>query len=350
MTAAALSPTGYPGQEAPRSRFWLWVVLSVAAHLVLFAILSLSLLQPPETPPPPQPMDVTIADDVGLKAAAPQAVTPPAQSRAPVIDKPEEAAAPAEVAPEPAPPKPQPEAAPPPRPAPPQPAPPKPQPVARPEPAKVKPAPKAPAKPEPKKETAPATKTVAKAETKKAAAPAAKPAPRAPAKPAPAAPSKSTAKPTAAKGSGASTTSTKPRASGAALGDIMKGISAEKSTSTTVTPKAAVMSQTALMDIGAKIKQQVQPCANRQVNPGPGAEKIRVVVRLHINKDGSLRGQPEIVDHDGVDDDNRRYLRQVDDRAIATFMGCQPLRGLPPDLYSVPNGWSNFLLRYKLPG
>ena len=130
----------------------------------------------------------------------------------------------------------------------------------------------------------------------------------------------------------------------------MIGLGATPSKSKTATPQGAVMSQQAMMDIGSKIKQQVQPCANRQVNPGPGAERIRVTIRLRINRDGTLASRPSIEGHDGVDADNNRYQRQVDDRAIATFMGCQPLRGLPPELYDVPNGWSNFLLRYKLPG
>jgi hypothetical protein len=130
----------------------------------------------------------------------------------------------------------------------------------------------------------------------------------------------------------------------------MSGLSATPNRSKSATPQGATMSAAAMMDIGQKIKQQVQPCANRQTNPGPGAERIRVTIRLRINRDGTLAVRPSIEGHDGVDADNSRYQRQVDDRAIATFMGCQPLRGLPADLYDVPNGWSNFLLRYKLPG
>lgn len=130
----------------------------------------------------------------------------------------------------------------------------------------------------------------------------------------------------------------------------MKGVGATPNNSKSTTPQGATMSAAAMMDIGQKIKQQVQPCANRQTNPGPGAERIRVTIRLRINRDGTLAARPTIEGHDGIDGDNARYQRQVDDRAIATFMGCQPLRGLPADLYDVPNGWSNFLLRYKLPG
>jgi hypothetical protein len=94
----------------------------------------------------------------------------------------------------------------------------------------------------------------------------------------------------------------------------------------------------------------VQPCANRQVTPGPGAERIQVAINLRLNRDGSLAARPRIVGHTGIDDENERYQARVDDLAIATFVGCSPLTGLPPELYDVQNGWSNFTLRYKLPG
>ena len=277
---------------------------SAAIHVALIAGLSLVLLTPPKPPPPPAPMDVTIADDVGLVATAPQNVTPPAQSRAPELGTPEDAA-PASPAlePVPIPPKPKPaEAAP------------------APKPAEI-------AKPQPKK-----------------------PAPPQPAKPqARPAPSGALA---GIIGRGAGTT---PGASartprGSSLGGVMNGLGATPNNAKSVKPQGATMSATAAMDISQKIKQQVQPCANRQTNPGPGAERIRVTIRLRINRDGTLASRPTIEGHDGVDGDNARYKDQVDDRAIATFMGCQPLRGLPADLYDVPNGWSNFLLRYKLPG
>ncbi|MBN8816672.1 MAG: cell envelope biogenesis protein TolA [Sphingomonas sp.] len=279
---------------------------SAALHAVLLVGLSVVLLSPPKPPPPPAPMDVTIADDVGLVAAAPQNLTPPAQSRAPDLGKPEDAApsAPAPEVAEPAPPKPQPVA----------PTLPKPAEVAKPQPRKP-----APPKPQPAK---------------------------VPARPAP---SSNLAK-IVGKGSGATPGATANRPRGSSLGGVMSGLGTTLNNSKSTTPQGAVMSQQAAMDIGQKIKQQVQPCANRQTNPGPGAERIRVTIRLRINRDGTLAARPTIEGHDGVDGDNARYQRQVDDRAIATFMGCQPLRGLPPDLYDVPNGWSNFLLRYKLPG
>jgi outer membrane biosynthesis protein TonB len=308
VSGIAVSPILRPIPPERNDRLWIAVGVSLLAHLVLFTILS---LLPPSPPPPPvAPMDVTIADDVGLKAGAPNTTIDPAESKAPDIGNPEDSAppAPAEDKAEPAPPKPQPEAAPPPKPAP-----------------------------------------VAKPEPKKPAPPAPKPAPKAQPKPAVAAPAKPAVKP--GKGTGSTANATKPKARGLNFGsDYFKGASSKPSPATGTAPKSATMSQQAAMDIGQKIKQQVQPCANRQVNPGPGAERIRVTIRLKINRDGTLASRPVIVGHDGVDDDNRRYQRQVDDRAIATFMGCQPLRGLPPELYDVPNGWSDFSLRYKLPG
>ena len=308
MSGIAVSPILRPIPQERDDRLWIAIGLSLLAHLVLFTILS---LLPPSPPPPPvAPMDVTIADDVGLKAGAPNTTIDPAESKAPDIGNPEDSAppAPAEDKAEPAPPKPQPEAAPPPKPAP-----------------------------------------VAKPEPKKPAPPAPKPAPKAQPKPAVAAPAKPEVKP--GKGTGSTANAIKPKARGLNFGsDYFKGASTKPSPATGTAPKSATMSQQAAMDIGQKIKQQVQPCANRQVNPGPGAERIRVTIRLKINRDGTLASKPMIVGHDGVDDDNRRYQRQVDDRAIATFMGCQPLRGLPPELYDVPNGWSDFSLRYKLPG
>lgn len=294
---------------------------SAAIHVALFAGLSLVLLTPPKPPPPPPPMDVTIADDVGLVATAPQNVTPPAQSQAPELGKPEDAA-PAAPAPEP------------------QPVPVKPAPapkVAEPAPPKPRPAPVPPPKPA----------AVAKPQPQKPS-PAAAPRPQ-PAKARPA-PSGALAGVVGRTGAGTTPGAASRTPRGSSLGGVMSGLGATPNNSKSATAQGATMSAAAAMNIGQKIKQQIQPCADRQVNPGPGAERIRVTMRLRINRDGTLAARPTIEGHDGVDADNARYQRQVDDRAIASFMGCQPLRGLPPDLYDVPNGWNNFLYRYKLPG
>lgn len=285
--------------------------VAAAGHLVLFAALSASFLaKPPKTTPPA--MEVSLADDIALTATAPAAVEPPAPSIAPDSGPPEDAApppAPAETAPEPAPPAPQPKPAPPPKPAP----------VAQ---AKPKPAPPAPAK-------------------------------QVAAKPAPSQPAKTPPKPAAKPGTGTQVASNNARPRGAILGDdFLKGLTADRSNPTArgQTPRAATVDAKARADIASAIIRQVQPCADRQVIPGPGAEKIRVDMRLSINRDGSLAARPVVVGRSGVDDSNQRYVDRVEDLAIATFVGCAPLRGLPADLYAVPGGWRLFTLRYKLPG
>ena len=172
-----------------------------------------------------------------------------------------------------------------------------------------------------------------------------RPVPREAVKPAPAKPAetKTSSKP--------KTTSGKAKESrGSNLGDLLKGIGSDPSPSKSQKPTGAVMSSQAMTSIAAAILRQVQPCANRQVKPGPGAERIRVTINLRLNRDGSLAARPRVVDRTGVDDSNRRYLDRVEDLAIATFVGCSPLRGLPEELYDVKNGWSNFSLRYSLPG
>jgi type IV secretory pathway VirB10-like protein len=137
---------------------------------------------------------------------------------------------------------------------------------------------------------------------------------------------------------------------GARVGpDLLKGIGDDPA-SRSQRPTGAVMSSQARADIGSLISRQVQPCANRQSKPGPGAERIRVSIRLRLNRNGSLASAPEVIGQDGVDESNRHYLERVIDNTIATFTGCSPLRGLPEELYDVPSGWRVFTLRYRLPG
>ena len=328
------------------------LAIAVAGHIVLFGLLSVGFLS---TPNPEKlkvtPIDISLVKDVALDAASPTPNQQAAQSVAPEEGAPEDAAPPepveAEPEPQPAPPPPAPQPKPQPKPQPrpepkPEPAP-KPRPVPKPEP-KPKPVERPQPKPQPKPKPAPARPAPAK--------------PVREAKPAPARPTRSEAKPAAApkpttpaRGSGKSETAKTTRPRGSHLGaDFLKGLSADPSLSKSQAAPAARIGAQQLANIASAILRQVQPCANRQVTPGPGAERIRVAINLHLNKDGSLAAAPRVVGHSGVDGENERYVDRVDDLAIATFKGCSPLRGLPAELYDVPGGWSNFTLRYKLPG
>lgn len=307
--------------------------VAAAGHLVLFGLLSVGFLA---TPNPEklksQPVEVSLIEEVALESAAPAPAADPAQSMAPEEGPPEDAAPPE---PAPAPPEPAPE----PQPAPPPPAP---APAPRPQPAPPRPAPQPKAAPKaaPKQPTPPPAQP--KAAPKQAQ-------PKAAPKQVAAAPKQTTT--AVKKGTGSTQTASAARPRGSRLGDdFLKGLSAEPSRSTNPNPPAARVGAQQAANIGAAIQRQIQPCANRQVSPGPGAERIRVAINLRINRDGSLASRPTVRGSTGVDDDNRRYVDRVEDLAVAAFVGCAPLRGLPPELYDVPGGWSNFTLRYKLPG
>jgi hypothetical protein len=135
--------------------------------------------------------------------------------------------------------------------------------------------------------------------------------------------------------------------------DFLKGISDDKLAprpGPAPKPAAAKFDAAALASIQQAIRRQIQPCADRQVDPGPGANRIRVTLNLKLSKSGRLRGSPSVVRTSGVDDENARYEERVKDLAVAAYTGCSPLTGLPSDLYQTPQGgWSNINMTYRLP-
>ncbi|HTU10410.1 MAG TPA: cell envelope biogenesis protein TolA [Allosphingosinicella sp.] len=138
------------------------------------------------------------------------------------------------------------------------------------------------------------------------------------------------------------------RNTGSLLGpDLLRGIGRDPASRSNNPP--AQMTGQAAANIAQAITRQIQPCANRQVYPGPGAERIVTPVILRLNPDGSLAGRPRVGAQRGVDDENRRYAQRVADLAVNAFVSCAPLRGLPAELYDVPRGWSNFTMNYRLP-
>lgn len=284
--------------------------VAVIGHLLVLGILSASFLASrPPVKPLQTPIDVSLVDEVGLVATAPQATVPPAESRAPDPGPPEDAAPPepSPPAPMPAPPVPQPRAAPPPKPA-------------------------AIAKPTPPQKTAPEAKPAPdKTPLKRQAAP------------------PSTARPTLKPSTGSDVASVKPRPRGSRLGDdFLKGLTDQPSTSKSVTPRAARIDAQALAGIQDAIRRQIQPCADRQVNPGPGANAIVTTLNLRLNPDGTLAATPTVVRQTGTDGENDRYSRRVIDLGIAAFKGCAPLR-LPPEFYQTANGgWNNINYNWQL--
>ena len=295
--------------------------VALAGHGVLLAVLSLGLASERQPPLMSDPVEVSIVDEVALRSAAPEPVAQaPAPSEAPALGAPEQAAPP-----------------------PPEPAPPLPEVVPVPPPPQPKPVPKADLPPPPrpvpvanKPKPAPPKAATAKPAPVKAAPPKAVP----PAKPARAKPS--------VPGTGKAAADTGRRLTR----KILAGVGTDPAPAKpTPAPAAAAISPVQLAGIKSAIQRQIQPCADRQADPGPGANQITVTLNLRLNRNGSLAAPPRVVRATGLTDENRRYEQQVKDRAIASYTGCAPLRGLPDELYQTAGGgWGNINMNYKLPG
>ena len=159
-------------------------------------------------------------------------------------------------------------------------------------------------------------------------------------------PPRPTAKPTTAKPA-----PTRPAPRVSRIGDdFLKGIADSPATSKSpAKPAAARFDAVAKANVAQAIAKQIQPCAERQRDLGPGANRIRVVLNIRLFLNGRLKGAPSVVRTSGVDDDNAQFEDLVKDQAIASYRECAPLR-LPADLYSTPDGgWSNINMTYRVP-
>lgn len=263
--------------------------VAIAGHVLLFGLLSASLLwrRPPTFSQPP--MDVTLATEAAMESAAPVITQRPAQSQAPEVGPPEEAA---EAVPQHAP-APEPKA-----------APPEPKPAPQPKPAEV-------SKPQPPKPAA--------------AKPQAKPAPE--------------------KTRGHEAAAAKPRERGSLLGpNFLKGITAEKTDSHTQAPRASKIGPQDVANISGLIKRQVQPCYDLGALAGTSAMSIVTVLNLKFRADGSV-SSATLVDQNGVNGSNQQYARQLAELSRRAVLRCSPLKGLPADLYK--GGWENINFTFR---
>lgn len=249
--------------------------IATAGHVLLFGLLSLGLMRAPEplTLNNP-PMDVSIVDEVALRSAAPRiAPEAPPPSAAPEAGPQQEAAP----APEPALPKP----------------PSKTLPKLAAEPAKPAPAKIVTAKPVP-----------AKAESKPAA------------------------------GAGAATAT---RGSRLNL-DPSKWMQAA---GTGATPSAKPTAGTPAATIGPAQKAALDAEIRRQIKPywksptGADVEQLRTIVDVQLARDGSIVGDPQVVDTLGVTPSNQGQMRLHREQAVKAIRLAAPFK-LPADLYS---GW-----------
>ena len=130
--------------------------------------------------------------------------------------------------------------------------------------------------------------------------------------------------------------------------DFLKGI-AEAPATAKAAPSAARFDAQAKASVAQLIADQIRPCALRQRDLGPGANRIRVVLNLQLLPSGRLKRSPTVISRSGIDDENEQYADLVENQAIASYRQCSPLR-LPAELYQTPQGgWANINMRYSVP-
>ena len=243
--------------------------VAVIAHAALFAALSLNLLKPPALPKlNSTPIDVSLVDETALTSSSP-APSPAPPAPAPA---PMESAAPEAQVQEPAPPPPQPVA-----------------------------------KPAPKQAPAPTPKPVAK--------PAVKP---------PAKPQQTASRPPVRK-PGLSRSLVEGLEDSPAPGRAVKP---NPSKATGVS--AAQMTGAQKASLNAQIYRQLKPFWKPP--SGADAEQLVTFLEVRLNKDGSLAGDPQVIEQRGITDSNRAQAKLHAERAIQAVRRAAPF-DLPSEYY-----------------
>jgi hypothetical protein len=130
--------------------------------------------------------------------------------------------------------------------------------------------------------------------------------------------------------------------------DFLKGIEDSSSDDRQARP-AARFDASAQANVARLIADQIRPCALRQRELGPGANRIQVTLNLQLFPSGRLKRSPTLVRVTGDDDENAQYVDLVVNQAIASYRQCSPLR-LPAELYQTSQGgWSNINMKYRVP-
>lgn len=245
------------------------LAISIAGHVALLALL---VLRPPagDVVVPPQRVEVTLSDEVGMTSTSPDPRQDARADVAPVIGEaaqpqvPESVPVPERPAIQPEPPKPVPRATTASRPAP--------RPSARPSPA-----------------------------------------PRPTARPAP--------RPTAQSG-------------GSRIGnDFLEGTQGAQGATNSSSPRAA--------EIGPRVRAALSGAITRQLKPhwvapqGADAEQLVTILAWDLDRDGSLSGNPRVVQQLGITDANRAQASRHAEQAIRAVQLAAPFN-LPDDYY---DGW-----------
>jgi hypothetical protein len=106
-------------------------------------------------------------------------------------------------------------------------------------------------------------------------------------------------------------------------------------------PKAARLSPIAMATLEQAIRAQIAPCWNPPIG-GADVQGMTAVLKIRLNKDGSVAAPPEFVSQSGATAGNQAYARAFVETARRAVLRCAPLQ-LPADLY--PH-WREFELNF----
>ncbi|MCB2086413.1 MAG: energy transducer TonB [Sphingomonadaceae bacterium] len=255
------------------------LMLALFLHLLLLAVLLSRLLFPVPVAPAPERVTVSLAEEVGLEATAPEPVAESRAAIAPTLSE-------APVA-----------------------LPPAPVPETRPDP---RPQPRASAKP---RQNAPtANRDPRRRPDKPESRPSSKPSSRPSSRP-----------------------SSTPTTGGSRIGsDFLPGQGSSTTTNETRIP-ANQIGASARASIGQAIARQVKPHFQGKVPTGADAEKLVTILAFELNPDGSLKGRPRVVRQLGVTPANEAQKARHAEVAIRAVQLAAPF-DLPDEYY---NAWKS---------
>ncbi len=106
-------------------------------------------------------------------------------------------------------------------------------------------------------------------------------------------------------------------------------------------PRGARVSPRQMATLEQAIRAQVAPCWNPPTG-GADVAGMTVVLKIRLNRDGSVVGAPEFVSQTGATEGNQAYARAFVETARRAVLRCAPL-SLPADMYSY---WREFELNF----
>jgi hypothetical protein len=106
-------------------------------------------------------------------------------------------------------------------------------------------------------------------------------------------------------------------------------------------PKQAKLSAIQAATLEQAIRAQIAPCWNPPIG-GADVADMTAVLRIRLNRDGTVAAPPEFVSQTGATAGNQAYARAFVETARRAVLRCSPLQ-LPADLFSY---WREFELNF----